>query len=759
MEGMEQMMKVKEYTIGLLVSGIMDTFTVSVCQGVIKAAKEVGIKLIIFPGKYLDRDFTERKEIFYEYQYNIVFSYAQKAQLDALLVSANTIGCFAAPEKMQEMLSQYAGIPCILLSSDIAGYMNVNFDNSSGIKEAIHHLVHNLKRTKIGMIGGPDNNTDALERKKAFLQALEDNGIPLPEHRYIESDLSRYSLNTFRSFLDQNPDLEAVFCVNDDTAIGLYEVMAERNMSAGTHLSVFGYDNIPYASTMKPPLSSVWADPVMLGETATKMVYRILEGEKVENQILSTRFLIRDSLGTEKREHTKNTIHPFDDNYIDTIFDDIFYRYHNKQNGTEYKHVTAAFRQLMDLLLSFYKHTPPDEQALQQALDISYRLFQLNALDYIDMERFIEHIEHINAATRYAHTDISSSIYRRIIPVMKQQYGRMIDMQEEQKYALMLFVKDTMSFENGNDDSYAILLKHFNWLNIRNASIYAYEEPIVHPPKTPFVLPEKLYIKASLKAGTVESIPASSQEILSTEIYTNPYVQHGLPQVLFPLYSNETIYGLLLCDMSDKLYDHGDFLVNQLSSAMKVIHLLKRNDDIQQQLENSLAILKENNLALDHLSKYDALTGIFNRRGFLAAAEALLYKNMEQHIHTLVAYIDMNNLKIVNDKYGHDEGDYSIQTIAEILKEVAAPNGMAGRIGGDEFALIMAYQKDYDIVSEIYGKFKAFNQTSIKPYNITVSAGAHIVYADNPMTLSDALTHADEKLYIEKQHRVKNVAK
>ena len=168
-EGMEQMMKVKEYTIGLLVSGIMDTFTVSVCQGVIKAAKEVGIKLIIFPGKYLDRDFTERKEIFYEYQYNIVFSYAQKAQLDALLVSANTIGCFAAPEKMQEMLSQYAGIPCILLSSDIAGYMNVNFDNSSGIKEAIHHLVHNLKRTKIGMIGGPDNNTDALERKKAFL--------------------------------------------------------------------------------------------------------------------------------------------------------------------------------------------------------------------------------------------------------------------------------------------------------------------------------------------------------------------------------------------------------------------------------------------------------------------------------------------------------------------------------------------------------------------------------------------------------------
>lgn len=752
MKGCETLKKDRQYTIGLLVSGIMDTFTVSICQGVIKAAKELGIKLIIFPGKYLDRDFTERKEIFYEYQYNIVFSYAQKEHLDALLVSANTIGCFATHERVQELLNRYAGIPCILLSSYMDGYLSVNFDNNSGIREAVNYLAQNLKYTKIGMIGGPDNNSDALERKKAFLQALAENGLTLMDHRYIEGDLSRYCLNTFRTFLNHNPDLEAVFCVNDDTAIGLYEVLQERNLSAGTHLSIFGYDNIPYATHMEPPLSSVWADPVMLGETATQMAYRILEGETVESQILSTRFIKRASLG-DKKTKTDSIPQPFDENYIDTIFDDIFYRYHNKQNGAEYHYVVKSFKQLMSLLLSAYKHNLLDDQILQQILDINNTLIHHNALDYIDIERFIEHIENINVATRYTHTDISSAVYRKIIPALKQQYGRMMEQQEEQKYALMLFVKDTMSFENGNDESYAVLLKHINWLNIRNASIYTFEKPIIHPPKTPFHLPEKLYLKASLKNGIAESVPTFEQEISSDRIYSNPYVRDDLPQVLFPLYSNETVYGLLLCDMSDKLYDHGDFLVNQISSAIKMIYLLKCNDDIQRQLESSLETLKESNLALDHLSKYDVLTGIFNRRGFLDVAETTLQHNNEQHIDTLVAYIDMNNLKLVNDKYGHDEGDYSIKKIAEILGEITTENGIAGRMGGDEFVLMMAYQKEYDIVSEIYNRFEAFNQTGAKPYEISVSAGTCCICANQPLTLSVALTQADELLYEEKKKR------
>lgn len=167
--------------------------------------------------------------------------------------------------------------------------------------------------------------------------------------------------------------------------------------------------------------------------------------------------------------------------------------------------------------------------------------------------------------------------------------------------------------------------------------------------------------------------------------------------------------------MTENLYETGDFFVNQMSSAAKVINLPKNNAIIQQQLEESLATLKENNIALDTLSKYDALTGILNRRGFFDVAEKFLQENQKRHIDTLVAYIDMNNLKIVNDRYGHDEGDFSIKKIGELLQEVTAHNGIVGRIGGDEFALIITSERNDNIVKQIYDKFQNFNQKSSKP--------------------------------------------
>jgi len=198
--------------------------------------------------------------------------------------------------------------------------------------------------------------------------------------------------------------------------------------------------------------------------------------------------------------------------------------------------------------------------------------------------------------------------------------------------------------------------------------------------------------------------------------------------------------------------------------------LLKSNEQIQRQLEESLITLKENNIVLDTLSKSDALTGIMNRRVFYHAGEALLERNKQAGGRTLVAYIDMNNLKIINDRYGHDEGDFSIKLISELLMETAGSTGLVGRVGGDEFALIMpalpvgeASEEDLNeekaFVARIYQRFGQYNEKSAKVYNITVSVGTCMVEAGDALTLKEAMTLADGKLYEEKQNRVKSVAK
>ena len=253
---------------------------------------------------------------------------------------------------------------------------------------------------------------------------------------------------------------------------------------------------------------------------------------------------------------------------------------------------------------------------------------------------------------------------------------------------------------------------------------------------------------------------AASKRVRTLEIFRRGiFTDDSHVKVAFPIFSNENIYGLLVCDMTEKMYENGEFLVSQIGVVAKMIHLLKMNADIQMEYEKSLVALKENNIALDALAKSDGLTGILNRRGYMEAAERMLQANKQQEQATVVAYIDMNNLKIVNDRYGHDEGDFSIQLISRLLREGFA-DGIVGRIGGDEFSLISPCKESMEqLICEIYQMFTAFNQTSDKEYNITVSVGACIVGADEKTDLTEALAIADEQLYLEKQKRVKSVAK
>lgn len=88
--------------------------------------------------------------------------------------------------------------------------------------------------------------------------------------------------------------------------------------------------------------------------------------------------------------------------------------------------------------------------------------------------------------------------------------------------------------------------------------------------------------------------------------------------------------------------------------------------------------------------------------------------------------------------------------------------GIAGRIGGDEFACILEYRmadEGESLLKKIYQRFEDFNEGSEKKYNVTVSAGAFLMNAKDEIALKEALTLADEKLYEVKKYRKKDVAK
>ena len=759
----------RELTVGLLTGGIADNFTILVCRGAMKAAKDNDVRLVIFPGKYLDRDLTERKEIMYEYQYNTLFSYAKDGRLDAVLIMADSIGCYTTAERIKEMVQQYNHIPCVLIASKIDGYVSVNYDNYNGISDAMNYMIHELGMAKLGMVGGPNGNTDAKERKSTFIRVLEENEMSFDEKCYAEGNLSRYSEEAFDALIENNPQMQGVFCVNDDTAIGLYETLKRHNLIPGKDVLVFGYDNMVSSAKMKPPLASVWADPSQLGENALKTALRIADGENVGNQVLPTKFIKRDSLGTEKKNDIQMCDMRLDRDSIDKFYHEIFYRYEQEENDKKISDVLKIYREFMDKLIDLYESgvsTVEQKGEVLRALDI---FIGYNTMDYADMENFLTHIEQLHQAFQQKrenwreYEDMFAVIYRRTVMAQEQHLGRISEVRENDQYAMKLFVKDIMQFEKGTDQSYTVLLEHLGWFDIKNAGIYVFKKPVMHLEHEELEIPDKLYLKAVRKEGKVESVLGTQQERNTSEIFRSSKPSKGRTSlVVLPLFSNEMLYGILICDMTEKLFENGEFLVNQMGSAIKMIELLKANEKIQRQLEESLITLKENNIVLDTLSKSDVLTGIMNRRGFYQSGEELLTKNKEAGKRTLVAYIDMNNLKIINDRYGHDEGDFSIKLISELITEVAADTGLVGRIGGDEFALAVSAlpcDEERAFVEKIYKRFQKYNEGSTKPYNVTVSVGTCMVEADDTLTLKEAMTQADGKLYEEKQYRVKSVAK
>ena len=757
--------KKKRLTIGLLVSGITEHYIVSVCKGVMHAAREADVNLVVLPGKYIDRDFSANKEIRYEYQYNTLFEYAGKDTLDAVIVAADVIGCFAGTERIEKFLENYKGMPCVLIASKHPGYISVNSDNYKGIREAMEYLILHKKCTRFGMIGGPEDNTDARERKNAFLRTLKEYSLPYEEKNFVISDLSKRDKNAAITFLDNNPQVEAVFCVNDDVAITLYEEMEKRNLMPGRDILVFGYDNSTIASKVNPTLSSIWTDTNQLGEKAMQLLLKMLQGEKVQSLVLPGRFIMRESIGG-KRTHldvAKDEYEGLVASYVDSVF--YHSRYEESQrllkSKEEFKQLLNKMFALMDFEGELYEKY---QEIIMDAEKIEFEDADIDNL-LTAFEEICNYIcyKHKSIQKKYEIRQLFEILYRKMIHVMNSQFGKIQEKQEKDNYLLKMFVSNTMQFEKGTDQSYTKLISDVEFLGIENAGIYLFEKPVTYLEKDRFVCPDILYLKAVLKNGVVKAVPAIRQNIKIQELFHFEKVtKERFSAVCLPLFSNEILYGVLICNLSPQLFDNGEFLVNQMGSAAKMIDLLRLNGKIQQKLEDSLAALRANNIELDNLSKSDALTGIMNRRGFYAAAERKLEQFRQENEKILFAYIDMNNLKIINDRYGHDEGDFSLKLIGKILTDTVKDYGVTGRIGGDEYACILSYDEmddGWNFVKEISQKFEKFNESSDKEYNITVSVGTFIAEKKEKISLKDALSHADESLYEAKKQRVKSVAK
>lgn len=748
----------KRYNIGILVANIMDTFSNRVAKGAIVAAKELDVNLIIFPMKYLDIDYDNIAfDIKFEYQYNILLDYAAKAKLDYLIVCTGTIAYISDNVRKKEILDYLSDTPVLNVAAITEGYDYLVYDNAAGIIQAVDHLVKEQHRKHICMMIGRLVNIECRERFNAYKAALEANGLEFSDRMAIESDISEYCVKEANELLDRNPECDAVLCVNDEMAMVFYDILRERGKLIGRDIMLVGFDDSPFAAKMDPPLASVRADAYAMGHRAVEKVTNLLNGIEDTDHFCKTEFIPRASCSIASLYiNSVNNVFKGDDETIAENMISYIYQgnVHVKANENALAFCRSIVRQLKTMIID----NKADIDAFKYLSGLIEKFFMQNRYEMDLVPRIIEIVDGghkwLTENAPAENTDIINKLFKYVVIKISNgiisDYKSYEDEFKKHTHLSNIFSRDTLMFNEDMAISYAQLMCKFHCLDIKSSYLFLLDEPAEYHNNGEFPSGAQWRFMSHQHWEEYDMVPKEERCVSAEYMYKNKYIpdyeQHIF--IVADLYSREYQYGILLCEpYTDKFFADLELVVYQVSAAVKLIKFISEQDRINEKLHMK-------NIALENLSEIDELTGIYNRRGFYRAAEDFIEKNKGRDI--IVCYADMDGLKLVNDGYGHSEGDFSIKSLALCLTEAFGKNGIVGRMGGDEFAAFILKDDAGDIDS-IIGKKREYierlNRTANKPYPIDMSMGFCECCCENSYDFKEAVDKADGKLYDDKTER------
>lgn len=159
------------------------------------------------------------------------------------------------------------------------------------------------------------------------------------------------------------------------------------------------------------------------------------------------------------------------------------------------------------------------------------------------------------------------------------------------------------------------------------------------------------------------------------------------------------------------------------------------------------SVLKKNLDSEKNLASTDPLTGILNRRSFFNLAEYELNRSRRYGLPFTIAYIDLDNFKYINDRFGHHVGDELLVLVTGTITGNTRSTDITARIGGDEFVIMLPETPSgsaINLFNKLHGQLQ--EQMDARRWNVTFSIGA-VTYLHPPATVDEMVRRADELMY------------
>lgn len=231
------------------------------------------------------------------------------------------------------------------------------------------------------------------------------------------------------------------------------------------------------------------------------------------------------------------------------------------------------------------------------------------------------------------------------------------------------------------------------------------------------------------------TIPLQEMENNSIDMIPDKMLERSGHILYLPMHWQEEVYGYLLLACGDQELDY------------------ERMKDFMMAMAQILGTVK-NQSKLYEMYIRDALTGLYNRRGFYGEFAHRMKALEGQDRQIFMASVDLDHLKMINDTYGHSEGDVAIRAIADALSEAAGEKGICARFGGDEYVALCLWSaeevpEDFVKIFEkrLHSWIDQWNATEQKAYELEASTGIIMESIQNVNEIDELMKKADDNMY------------
>lgn len=277
----------KTNTIGLLFSDVSGDFFDPLIRGIEEAARQRGYQLLIYC-------VSKNNNIDEDMPVNLLPLGQQNT--DGLIIFSNSI-----PDN-QVMELKKSNHPFVMVYSTFPSNPEVPFviaENKNSTYQIVSHLIEKHGCKKIAFLKGPAEQEDSIIREDAYRKCLVEHSMDINELLIGKGDFDRWQAREqVETWISNGINFDAIFTGDDESAIGVYSALQNHNFNIPNDIKVVGFDNMPLADFLYPPLTTVDVPIEKIGKNAIEKLMHIINDEKFEiEEILPTEIVVRKSCG------------------------------------------------------------------------------------------------------------------------------------------------------------------------------------------------------------------------------------------------------------------------------------------------------------------------------------------------------------------------------------------------------------------------------------------------------------------------------